>query len=224
MTTFADRVLVFYKQLSIQDKLPAGIGILNPYQNEKTFALCRAFYKKYFDDNNERSVILGINPGRFGAGLTGIPFTDPKKLEERCGIPNDFPKKTELSAEFIHQMMDAFGGQIPFYKKYFINSVSPLGFIQRGKNLNYYDTPALMKSIEPFILASIRQQLALGITSRTVFCLGEGANFKYLSKLNEKEKFFDRIIPLAHPRFIMQYRRKFVNEYVGDYLEKLVSV
>ena len=224
MNTFADKVLIFYKQLAVKTNMPKGIEILNPYQNEKTFALCRAFYKKYYDDHHERSLILGINPGRFGAGLTGIPFTDPKKLEERCGIPNDFPKKAELSADFIHQMIDEFGGQSTFYKKYFINSVSPLGFIKNGKNLNYYDTPALIKSLDSFIVQSLRRQLALGISRKTAFCLGEGTNYKYLSKLNEKEKFFERIIPLAHPRFIMQYRRKFVEEYVADYLEKLGSV
>lgn len=219
--TFADRVLTFYKQLSIAGKLPKGVEILNPYHDKKAFELCSHFYRKYYNDTNTRRVILGINPGRFGGGITGIPFTDPLKLENICGIPNEMQKKAELSADYIYRMIEAFGGAEKFYGKYFFNSVSPLGFTQDGKNLNYYDTPELMKSLEKFILKSINQLLEMGIEREVAFCLGEGDNFKYLTRLNIKEKFFKEIIPLAHPRFIMQYRRKFVDDYVNDYVKKL---
>lgn len=219
--TFADRVLIFYRNLRIEDRLPRGVDVLNPYQNEKTLELCSVFYKKYYNDEKERSVIIGINPGRFGAGLTGIPFTDPQKLENVCGIKNDFPKKAELSADFIYTMIAAVGGPEKFYSRYFFSSVSPLGFTQDGKNLNYYDTPELQKSLERFIISSLYQVLDLGIDRDIAFCLGEGSNFKYLSKLNEKEKMFREIIPLAHPRFIMQYKRKYVKDYVKDYLKKI---
>jgi hypothetical protein len=99
--------------------------------------------------------------------------------------------------------------------------VSPLGFTLDGKNLNYYDTPQLQKTLEKFIIQSLYQQLELGLNRDVAFCLGEGDNFKYLNKLNEREKIFGSIVPLAHPRFIMQYRRKYVQTYVEDYLRKL---
>jgi hypothetical protein len=218
---FSERVLIFYKQLSIKNRLPKGVEILNPYQDEKAFALCSLFYRKYYNDNNERIAILGINPGRFGGGLTGIPFTDPLKLEKICGIPNGLAKKAELSADYIHMVIEAYGGLEKFYSRYFFNSISPLGFTQDGKNLNYYDTPELQKSLEKFIIQSLHQIVELGVGRETAFCLGEGENFKYFVKLNEKEKIFKTVIPLAHPRFIMQYKRKLVKEYVGDYLRKL---
>lgn len=219
--TFADKVLVFYKNLAIPHRLPKGVGVLNPYQHAPSFELCKLFYKKYYNDTNTRFVILGINPGRFGGGITGIPFTDPLKLENLCGIKNDMPKKAELSADFIHAMINAFGGLEKFYGSYFFNSISPLGFTQDGKNLNYYDTPELQKSLEKFILSSLYQLLELGVHRHRAFCLGEGDNFKYLSKLNEREKIFETIIPLAHPRFIMQYKRKHMQAYIDDYLKKL---
>src|SRR5262245_4831566 len=125
---FSDRILTFYKQLNIPNKLPKGVEILNPYQDEKAFELCKLFYHKYYGDKKERFAILGINPGRFGGGLTGIPFTDPLKLEKICGIPNDMHKKVELSADFIHLMIEAYGGLKKFYSKFFFNSISPLGF------------------------------------------------------------------------------------------------
>ena len=130
-------------------------------------------------------------------------------------------KKVELSADYIYKMIEAFGGPEKFYSKYFFNSVSPLGFTLDGKNLNYYDTPELMKSLEKFILKSINQLLDIGIEREIEFCLGEGANYKYLSKLNAREKFFRQIVPLAHPRFIMQYKRKMVDAYVSDHVSKL---
>ena len=43
----------------------------------------------------------------------------------------------------------------------------------------------------------------------------------YFSKLNKKYHFFDEIIPLAHPRYIMQYKRKYVKDYIADYINKL---
>ena len=77
---FADHVLNFYRSLKIKARLPKGIEVLYPYQDKTTFGLCETFYKKYYNDRDERIMIIGINPGRFGAGLTGIPFTDPVKL------------------------------------------------------------------------------------------------------------------------------------------------
>lgn len=219
--TFAEKVLIFYKQLSIPDRLPKGVEVLNPYQDDKAFTLCSLFYRKYYHDNHQRVAILGINPGRFGGGLTGIPFTDPLKLEKICGIPNDLPKKAELSADFIHLMMAAYGGPGKFYSTYFFNSISPLGFTQNGKNLNYYDTPELQKSLGKFIIQSLRQVVDLGVSQEKAFCLGEGQNFKYLLKVNEKEKLFKTVIPLAHPRFIMQYKKKMMHDYIQDYLNKL---
>ncbi len=222
--TFAERVLSFYRELRIGNPLPDGIEVLNPYQDETSFALCQAFYRKYYNENLERFFILGINPGRFGGGITGVPFTDPIKLEMICGIKNRFPKKAELSADFIHAMIAAFGGPDKFFSKFYINSVSPLGLIKSGKNLNYYDTPQLMKFLKPFIRDAIRTQLKFGINRKVAFCLGEGENFKYLQKLNDQEKYFKQIIPLAHPRFIMQYKRKHLAHYLEDYLQKLNSV
>lgn len=218
---FADRILKFYKNLSIGGRLPRGVEVLNPYQDEKAFALCTQFYHKYYGDEKNRRVILGINPGRFGGGITGIPFTDPIKLENICGIENDLQKKAELSADYIYRMIEAFGGPKKFYAEYFFNSVSPLGYTQDGKNLNYYDTPELQKALEKFIIKSMHQLLDLGVDREKAFCLGEGQNYKYLVALNEREKLFKTVEPLAHPRFIMQYKRKLVGDYVQGYLEKL---
>ena len=51
--------------------------------------------------------------------------------------------------------------------------------------------------------------------------MGTGKNFKYLDKLNKQEKFFERVVPLEHPRFVMQYRNKRLAEYVDKYIRAL---
>lgn len=107
MTTLSDRILSFQKKLRLEIKLPNEMQVMNPYQEENAFALCKKFYKTFYNDDAPRTMILGINPGRHGGGITGIPFTDPLKLEA-LGIANDFQKKRELSADFIYEMIEAF--------------------------------------------------------------------------------------------------------------------
>ena len=119
MITFSDRILSFYQGLEIKSPLPEGVVTMNPYTDETSFSFCTQFYQKFYNDQNERSIILGINPGRHGGGVTGIPFTDPVKLEHYCNIPNPFNKKTELSADFIYRMIEEFGGPELFYAKFY---------------------------------------------------------------------------------------------------------
>lgn len=215
------RILNFYKSLTLDARLPKGIEYMNPYINEYTFQLCEQFYHKFYNDERGRTLMVGINPGRFGSGLTGISFTDPIKLEKECGIPNTLVKKAELSADFIYRMINAYGGPKKFYQRYFISAISPLGFIKDGKNINYYDVPKLQEAVTPFILKSIQSMLNLGISRKKCFCIGEGKNLDFLTRLNNTHHWFEEIVPLSHPRFIMQYKRKSVDLYVDDYLSKL---
>ena len=218
------KILSFVKNLDLKVELPTGVKVMNPFKDPGTFNLCEKFYKKYYSDNNPRHLILGINPCRFGGGVTGIPFTDPVRLQNTCGIENNFQKKQELSSGFIYEMIHAFGGPEIFYGKFYISATSPLGFIKNNKNLNYYDDRKLENSIKNFVIDCINRQLAFGINRETVFCLGEGKNFVYLSKLNNEMNFFEKIIPFPHPRFIMQYRLKKKEEYIGRYLREMAIV
>ncbi len=218
---FCDHVLQFLRDLKIDCALPSGIDVLNPYQHPNVFELCRQFYTKFYSDTNPRYLMVGINPGRFGGGLTGIPFTDPVKLDKNCGIPNSFPMKTELSADFMYSMIDAFGGLKKFYDNYYFSSVSPLGFVSNGKNLNYYDVKALQDALKPFIVEAMTFTLQGDIDRRLCYCIGEGQNHKYLTNLNEEFHWFERIVTLTHPRFIMQYKRKTMGAYIDDYVRKL---
>lgn len=218
---FADRVLQFYRQLDVGQVLPKGVELLHPYQSKGVMDLCARFFNTYYKDNNQRRLILGINPGRLGGGLTGISFTDPIQLKQMCGIENELPKKAELSSTFIYKMIETCGGTTSFYNRFFISAVCPLGFVKEGKNLNYYDLPELQKTVEPFIIQSMEAQIKLGVDTSVCFCLGEGKNLDYLKALNESNQYFKNIIALPHPRFIMQYKRKQLEVYLNRYRELL---
>ena len=219
--TQAAAILDFYKHLQPRFKPGDGIGIMNPYKDPDAWAVTERFYPKYYNDSRPRAFIFGINPGRHGAGVTGIPFTDPIRLAEKCGIANGFPKRGELSSEFVYAVIDELGGPAAFYGRFHFTAISPLGFVREGKNLNYYDDKALLKAFEPFMLQCIHRQLATMPAYPVCYCLGEGENYKYFSRVNEQHQFFQAIIPLPHPRWVMQYRRKKLQEFVALYREKL---
>jgi len=220
--TFAQHVLQFTQTLQPNLQLPPGFDLLFPYNNPETRRVMMAFYEKYYKDSNPRIFIFGINPGRFGAGVTGVPFTDPIRLESECGIANDFAKKPELSSVFVYQFIQAYGGLELFYKNFYITSLSPLGFTKNGININYYDDKNLQKTVEPFIIQSIQMQQQFGTTRRVALCMGQGQNATYFQKINEQHRFFEQIIALPHPRWVTQYRQKSVAELVQVYVKQLV--
>ena len=227
MTTFADKVIGFFRDLEFTGSLPPGISVMNPMrENAYVFETASQFYRKYYSDNNPRRIILGINPGRFGAGATGIPFTDTVRLKEKCGLEPSGSKTYETSSVFIYEMIERYGGTYKFYGDYYISSVSPLGFTKTGPNgkdlnYNYYDSSELTEAVYEFAVDSIKKQLEFGIDREIAFCLGTGKNFRFLSKLNAGYGFFEKIIPLEHPRFIMQYRAKQKDSFLFAYVETL---
>lgn len=216
---FSTQAIHFYKTLAVPVNLPKEISVLFPQKDEQVMALIQRFLKKYYADNNKRTLVFGINPGRYGAGITGINFTAPKQLKENCGIEHDFKMQSELSAEFIYEMIERYGGAKKFYAGFFISAISPLGFVKNGVNLNYYDDKKLQETITPFITDCVNRQLKWNINRQTCFCVGGEKNYKFFSRLNERHQWFEKIIPLPHPRYIMQYRRKSKEIYLLEYLD-----
>lgn len=224
--TFAGKAISFFKELEFRGKLPTGISIMNPFrENPDVIPVISQFFLKFYNDTNPRHMILGINPGRFGAGSTGIPFTDTKRLAGKCGITMPGLVTFEPSSAFIYEMIDAYGGPEKFYSDFYISAVSPLGFTRAGRkkqvNYNYYDSKQLIDAVSDFIRKNLEEQLEFGIIKDVCFCLGTGKNYKFLQKLNESSGFFGRIVPLEHPRFIMQYKSKQKELYISKYIEEL---
>lgn len=224
--TFAERVIDYNKTLKFSGKLPAGFRVINPFfDNPETIEVMTGFYEKYYSDVNPRRFLIGINPGRHGAGVTGVPFTDTKRLEEVCGIPMHSAHTHEVSSVFVYDMIEALGGVESFYNSFYINSPFPLAIVRRAKsgkwlNANYYDDAALFAALRGFMVQTLKNHIALGLDTSEVYALGK-KNAVFLEKLNRDEKLFDRIIPLEHPRFIQQYRSKEKQLYIDKYMQAL---
>ncbi|MEO6949245.1 MAG: uracil-DNA glycosylase family protein [Ginsengibacter sp.] len=230
MKTFAEKVILFNKKIEFKGTLPKGISIMNPFkENDHSMEISSAFYEKYYNDYDKRHIILGINPGRFGAGITGVPFTDTKRLMQECGLQFDGKMTHEPSATFVYEMIKAYGGVENFYRKFYIHSICPLGFTitnNKGKevNYNYYDSKDLQASVYDFMINNIRTQIKLGVETDICFCFGTGKNEKFLNKINDEYHFFKKIVGLEHPRYIMQYKSKSKESYVDKYLEAFAQV
>lgn len=197
-----------------------GIGVMNPYQTPDVQRIVSEFYTKFFSDNAPRVFVLGINPGRFGAGVTGISFTTPQNLRRYCGIENNLRDTPELSSRFIYQVVDAFGGAQAFYGQFFLTSLFPLALTKDGKNYNFYDDRITTATLWPAITNEVQTQLGFGADRRVAVCLGR-KNETYLRRLNDQQGFFDRIVTLDHPRYILQYKTKDAPMYLEKYIATL---
>lgn len=228
--TFAEKIVSFLMDLEYKGSLPEGISIMNPFRdNPEVVSVITQFYSRFYSDEKHRHLILGINPGRFGAGVTGVPFTDTRRLAEKFGIIISGVQTFEPSSSFVYEMIDVFGGPESFYSNFYISAISPLGFTApggKGKdvNFNFYDNKKLAEFVYDFIVESLEKQLGFGIMKDICFCLGTGKNFKFLEELNSRFRYFNKIVPLEHPRYIIQYKSKQKHHYISKYVEELRKV
>lgn len=89
---------------------------------------------------------------------------------------------------------------------------------------NFYDSKSLQEYLRNFIIESIRTIISFGIDTSVCFCIGSGKNFSILNEINKKYNFFENIIPLEHPRYIMQYNSKNMETFFNKYLVALKNV
>ena len=110
-------------------------------------------------------------------------------------------------------MIRYMGGPAKFYQQFFLSAVCPLGFTREGLNLNYYDDRKLERAVTPFIVSSVERHIAFGCRRDHVVILGRGDNARFFGRLNDEYRWFGEVHALDHPRFIMQYRRKRLDDY-----------
>jgi hypothetical protein len=221
--TFAQQAVDYLLQLRAPDYLPQAVEVVNPYLRPPVQEVVLRFFAKYFNDVQPRVFLLGINPGRFGGGITGVSFTDPFALRQHCGIPNEFGNTPELSSRFVYALIDRMGGPESFYSRFFLSSLYPLALIRQGKNYNFYDHSDLYAALQPLIVQNVRTQLNWGGNRQHAICLGR-KNGDYLKKLNKDHRFFEQITVLDHPRYVMQYKLRHLDAYLDQYQNVLNEI
>ena len=184
-TKFYNNILNFNNYLSnIKIDLPENYNIINPFNGEnkdKIKEITNVFYKKYYNDNNKRYLILGSSPARRGTALTGVPFEDASHLYELTKISVDdfYIKKSNL--DFLYEVMDKYGGVEKFYKNFYLSFICPLSIEKRNDkgnyiNCNYYENKKIENALYQFIIESIRKQISFGIDTSICYCIGSGEN------------------------------------------------
>ena len=221
--TFGEKVIDFNRNLQYSDELPENFRVINPYlDNPETLDVMQQFYQKFYNDSNSRKFIVGINPSRHGAGVTGVPFTDTKRLESICGITMHSAHTHEISSVFLYDMISEFGGAAAFYKQFYINSPFPLAIVRKSKegnwlNANYYDDKILFENVKNYMIASLKQHISLGLDTSEVYILGK-KNATFIQKLNKEANLFGKMKVLEHPRYIQQYKSKEKQLYIDKYI------
>ena len=152
----ADRLLEHVLSFSLKGvQLPEGVGILDPFSGEHGSEVKRIvteFHRKFYSDAQPRLLMLGINPGRLGAGSTGLSFTDTKRCVSDLRIAVSGMRTHEPSSDFFYRMIRAAGGAQEFYSRVYVHAICPLGFVKLGAkgsitNLNYYDDADLERAV-----------------------------------------------------------------------------
>ena len=214
------------KGLQYTGSLPEGFAVLNPYlDNPETLEVMTAFYNRFYHDEAPRKFIIGINPSRNGAGVTGVPFTDTKHLESDCGIRMQSARTHEVSSVFVYDMIAQYGGVEAFYKDYYINSPFPLAIVRRNAqgnwlNANYYDDSELFTLTREYMIETLKKHIALGLDTQKVYVLGK-KNATFLEKLNKEASLFEKMVVLEHPRYIEQYKSKEKQLYIDKFITLL---
>lgn len=226
--TFAEEVIKFNLNFDydFNNILPEGYRVINPFvAYPAALESMEIFYKKYFSDHYTRKFIIGINPGRLGAAITGIPFTDTKRLEKYCNIKFKGASSHEVSSVFVYDMIRAWGGVASFYLNFYINSPLPFALVKRTKNgtwrnANYYDTDLLFNALKNIMIKSLEKQLSWNIDKDSVLILGK-KNALFIKRLFKEMQFFPKITILEHPRYIQQYKFNDRAFYLKKYLQNL---
>jgi hypothetical protein len=237
--TFAEHILQFIEELSQQSfEFPASLAsyrIINPYKGEQKALVEKigtTFYQKYYHDRHACRLILGSSPARRSSAVTGIPFEDGKHIQDETGVFIDksaISASNQASQDFLYDVMKEYGGRKKFYGNFYMNFVFPLGLVRTNSkgnevNCNYYENKELQENLSPFMVNVLRRYRGFGIDTSVCYCIGSGENYKFLSKINGTYKFFDTIIALEHPRFIMQYNSKSKDIFMEKYMKALGGV
>ena len=230
--TVAEQIIKFNDTISTPIKMPAGIRILNPFKGDDADLVRKIsseFYRKFYSDTRRRRLILGSTPSRLGTAMTGIPFANTSHLAHECGIKLGKLKTSRVASNFLYDVISEYGGVKKFYNDFYMNFVCPFGLVRinsKGNKVNcdYYDIKGLEEVLFPFILHSIQQLISFKIDTSICYYIGSGKNYKFLEKFNKQYKIFNKIIPLEHPRCIMQYNSKHKDKYIKKYLDNLKMI
>ena len=150
------------------------------------------FNEKYYADGYPKTVLCGINPGKNGAGKTGVPFLDFNSLSKLMdGVEHT---DTERSAQFFYDVVQEFGAE-KFYRSFYVTNISWIGYIKDNKNVNYYQ---LSDPVKKFIYDAFKYEMSV-VAPKTIISLSQEVN-KTVNDIFQDSN-IDTGISLPHPNY-----------------------
>jgi hypothetical protein len=217
MRTIAQEYFDFYeifKEKYSETLRSRNIKILSDFIDNKNNII--EFHKKYIEPNSPKIVICGINPGRNGAGLTGIPFIDFESLSNM--LPGIKENDWEQSAKFFFSVVQGFGIEI-FYKNFHVTNISWFGFsrIDKSKNVNYFEKD-ISTEIAIYLIDKFVEEMDL-INPDYIIPLSKTVLYE-LENLKKQKKIRAEIgTCLNHPSWVVAYRRKDLSTWRQKYID-----
>ena len=189
-----------------------NIGIIDDFIDNKINI--ENFYKNYITKNQPKTFLVGINPGKNGAGKTGIPFIDYNSLSKI--IKNVDKNESEKSSKFIFEIIEHFGID-KFYKHIHLTNICPLGFydLKTKRNINYNTLPT---HIAQYLLENFIEEVEI-FKPDTIIPISDIVDWELRLNLLKKGKLNAKIENrLYHPA--SKFAKK--NDYISI-LEKYIS-
>ena len=207
----------FYKSiqndLEVKEKLEREkITILYGFIENRE--LVRLYYQAFYISKTPRIVLCGINPGKNGAGKTGIPFIDFNGASEL--FPNVDQDDKERSAQFILSVISEIG-KMKFHKNVYMTNLSWFGFIQDNKNMNYFDLPTPLESV---FTDSFLSEMEI-VRPKMIIPLSKDVE-QALNKMTEEGRLNYPVGPrLPHPYYCSFGKRE--DKYKEKYVNRITS-
>lgn len=216
----SEKVMAFYENPPFSTVVGNHIQIHNPFSEPSRREAIENFCRKFYNDQDHRIHILGINPSKINDTSTGVNYTDGYALENFCGINNDFSKSRELTSRFFYSVVEKMGGATSFYSAVFAWAVMPLSVTQEDAYKNYYEDD--VKSQLNGAVKSNMEWISQNIPSNgRAVLLGSGDNKKSFDGLDGYPFGYRDIKYLPHPRWVMQYNSAKLDYYVDMYRDAL---
>ena len=188
-----------------------GIEILKDFLENWDAVL--EFNRVFYAEGEPKTVLCGINPGRLGAGKTGVPFMDFRSLSKL--IPGVTRDDTERSAKFFYEVVNHFGAR-NFYRSFYVGNVSWVGYSKERKNINFDALPVPARDA---VLSFFRYEMNR-IKPSTVISLG-GMVQETVKRVLDASVNTDLVLP--HPNYCAfpKIKDKCLRQYI-EVLEPFV--
>lgn len=197
------------KELLNQEK----VTILGGFN--ENIALVRRYYQTVYANEGKRIVLCGINPGRNGAGKTGIPFIDYHSASQLLPDVNHIDQ--ERSSQFIYSVIEEIGINL-FYENVYMTNLSWFGFIKEGKNLNYYDLPQPLPTV---FTDSFVEEMEL-IQPKAIVPLSKEVEYTLRQMKKSGKLHFPLAERMPHPYYCSMENRK--NKYREVYVDRISTL